>query len=211
MVDLVNLQEDGLHDVVSNELEPGVPEMVKQVLLPAGEEIINDDDAVTSLNQTVHQVAPHKPGPTGDQDPLALTLQPPRHAHLPFLQQDPPSRESQLGSLRDGCSSGRRLREGVEEESGNDDTDEEEGDSPSKHVQNWVCGISRRIGRGRCTRDGLFCFGSMDSVNQLGRHICICSLFLFLIHTVKSITFFRFRKRGEFSLLRGQEFDEAFN
>lgn len=104
MVDLVNLQEDGLNDVVPNELEIGVSEMVKQVLFPSREEIINDDNAIASLDQTVHQVAPDEPGPTGHQNPLPLTSQTQRHLptfapqiRCSFLEQHPPSRQSQLG------------------------------------------------------------------------------------------------------------------
>ena len=69
VVDLINLQKYRFDDVVSNELEPGVPKMVDQVIFPTSEEIINDDHAVTPSNQTVNEVATNEPGPTGNHDP----------------------------------------------------------------------------------------------------------------------------------------------
>lgn len=79
VIDLVNLQEDGLNDVVPNELEIGVSKMVKQVILPSGEEIVDHNHAIASLNQTIHQVASDETGPTGHHNPLPLTFQTRRH------------------------------------------------------------------------------------------------------------------------------------
>lgn len=56
MVDLVDLEQEGLDDVVPDELEPGIPEVVHHVLFPPREEVIHDDHAVPSLNQTVHEM-----------------------------------------------------------------------------------------------------------------------------------------------------------
>lgn len=69
VVDLVNFQENRLDDVVPDELEPGVAEVVHQVVLPPREEVIHHDHAVPSLHQTVHEVAPHEAGPTSHQNP----------------------------------------------------------------------------------------------------------------------------------------------
>lgn len=69
VVDLIHLQKNRLDDVVSDELEPGVPKAVHQVLLPAGEEIVNDDHIVPSIEKLVDEVAADESRPTGDHDP----------------------------------------------------------------------------------------------------------------------------------------------
>ncbi|RAL43548.1 hypothetical protein DM860_012689 [Cuscuta australis] len=78
VVDLVNLEEKGLDDVVPDELEPGVAEVVHHVLLPPGEEVVDDDHAVASGHQAVHQVAPDESRPARHHDPQTLPLQPQR-------------------------------------------------------------------------------------------------------------------------------------
>lgn len=143
MVDLVNFQEDGLDDVVSNELEVGVSKVVKQILFPAGKEIINDDDAIASLNQTIHQVASDEASPTGHQNPLPLSSQ--THRDLPafaleirrrFLEQHSPSRQNQL-RIPDRVGNRRwGMREELEEEGGDSNADKEERSSRSKHSRN---------------------------------------------------------------------------
>lgn len=75
MVDLVYFQQDGLDDVVADELEPGVSEMLQQVLFPAGEEVIDHYYTVAPSYQPVHQMAPHEPGSPGHQYPQPLSLQ----------------------------------------------------------------------------------------------------------------------------------------
>ncbi|GLT71057.1 hypothetical protein SLA2020_431000 [Shorea laevis] len=84
VVDLVNFQENRLDDVVSDEFEPGIPEVVNQVVLPPREEVIHHDHAVPSLHQTVHEVAPHEAGPTSHQNPQGLPLQPQWHSPTTF-------------------------------------------------------------------------------------------------------------------------------
>lgn len=85
VVDLVNLEQNRLNDVVSDELKPRISEVVDQVVLPSREEIINDDHAVPSRDQTVHKVAPHEPGPTGHHYPQPLVLHPQRHSPLNLM------------------------------------------------------------------------------------------------------------------------------
>ena len=75
VIDLVNLEEKWLNDVVSDQLESGVPEMVHHVLFPSCEKIINDNHAVTTLHQTVHQVRPDETCSSSDHDPFPLSLQ----------------------------------------------------------------------------------------------------------------------------------------
>lgn len=75
VVDLIDLQEDGLNDVVSNELKHGVPEMVHEVLFPTREEVIDDNDAVAAGDETVDEVASDEPGTAGDHDSQGLPFE----------------------------------------------------------------------------------------------------------------------------------------
>lgn len=52
-----------IHHIMPQELEPGIPEMVHQILPPPGEEDVDDDDIVPPLQQLVHQVIPTNPAP----------------------------------------------------------------------------------------------------------------------------------------------------
>lgn len=52
-----------IHHIMPQELEPGIPEMVHQILPPPGEEDADDDDIVPPLQQLVHQVVPTNPAP----------------------------------------------------------------------------------------------------------------------------------------------------
>ncbi|KAL4376791.1 hypothetical protein GQ457_02G002570 [Hibiscus cannabinus] len=76
MVDLVNFQQQRLHDVVSDELEVRVSEMVHDVLFSAGEEVVDDDHAVSPRYQPVHQVRPDEPGSTRHDDSQTFPFQP---------------------------------------------------------------------------------------------------------------------------------------
>lgn len=69
VVDLIDFEKYRLDHIVSNELEPGVPKMVDQVLFPPGEEIVNHNHIITSLDKLIDKVTTNKPGPTGDHDP----------------------------------------------------------------------------------------------------------------------------------------------
>ncbi|RDX76085.1 hypothetical protein CR513_43964, partial [Mucuna pruriens] len=79
MVDLIDLEQERLDDVVSDELESRVPKMMHHVLLPSREEIVHHDHAVPSRNQPIHQVRPHEPRATRHHDPEPLPLNPQRH------------------------------------------------------------------------------------------------------------------------------------
>lgn len=76
VVDLIDLEEEWFDDVVADQLEPRVSEMVHNVLLAPREEVVDDDHAIPSRDQAVHEVAPDEPRPTGDHDPKTLPLQP---------------------------------------------------------------------------------------------------------------------------------------
>lgn len=49
VVDPVDLEEDWFDYIVAEQLEPGVPEVVSDVLLPASEEVVDHDHAVPLL------------------------------------------------------------------------------------------------------------------------------------------------------------------
>lgn len=91
VVDLVNLEEEWLNDVVSYELKSRVPKMMDQIVLTTREEIINDDHAIPSLDQTVHEVWPDEARPARDHDPLPLPLQTQRNLppRIPGLNPEP--------------------------------------------------------------------------------------------------------------------------
>jgi len=147
VVDLVNLQKDGFNDVVADEFEVWVPHVVKNVLFPSREEIINHDHAVASFNQTVHQVASNETGSTGHQDPLLLLAFNPERDPSPLLlnrrrpfQQHPPSRQSRVGlkeRLVRSRHSGWRWEE-LEEDGGDGHAHEEERHALAKHVTDPV-------------------------------------------------------------------------
>ncbi|KAK3017638.1 hypothetical protein RJ639_003230 [Escallonia herrerae] len=61
MVDLINLQQQRLDDVVSDELKPRVPKMVHHIFLLADEEVVDNDHVLTPFDQMVHQVALDEP------------------------------------------------------------------------------------------------------------------------------------------------------
>ena len=72
VVDLVDLEEDGLDDVVADELEAGVGEVMHEVLLPAREEVVDDDDAVPAGEKLVYEVASDESGAASDHDSQGL-------------------------------------------------------------------------------------------------------------------------------------------
>ncbi|CAH9120914.1 unnamed protein product [Cuscuta epithymum] len=139
VVDLINLEQNGLHNIMANELKPGISEMVHHVLLPPGEEIINDDHVVTSLNQLIDQMAAHESSSACDHNPHPPPPNPYRnpadpgaiHATYPergirrncFPFRD--MKRVRSGHLRSGAEMGKaRL---YDEESGaNEDTNEDE-------------------------------------------------------------------------------------
>ena len=72
VVDLVDLEEDGLDDIVADELEARVGEVVRDVFLAAREEVVDDDDAVPAGEELVHEVAADEAGAAGDDHPQGL-------------------------------------------------------------------------------------------------------------------------------------------
>jgi len=80
VIDLIHLQQNRLNDVVSDELEPRVPEQVHQVLFSSGEEIVDDNDVVAARDELVDEVAPDEARAAGDDDPLPSPADPDRNA-----------------------------------------------------------------------------------------------------------------------------------
>lgn len=165
VVDLINLQEEWLNDVMSDELEPRVSKMVHHVLFPPCEKIIHHNHAVSSPNQPVHQVAPHETSSPGNHYPQPLPLQPQRHLP-PRIHKPKPSAAvpgvrhpvSQLGrrlrgevGVRDrvepvGVRSRRRWEE-EEHHGGDSNADEREKKALlAKHVANWTNHGKPRLG-----------------------------------------------------------------
>lgn len=79
VVDLIHLQQDRFDHVVPDQFEVRVPQMVKQIVLPSGEEIVDHDHVIPPLDQSVDQVGPYEPGPACHHDPHPFLLQPQRH------------------------------------------------------------------------------------------------------------------------------------
>lgn len=69
VIDLVDLEQDRLDDIVPDELEPGVAEQMNEVVLPAGEEVVHNDDIVAPSDQLVDEVASNETGAASDDDP----------------------------------------------------------------------------------------------------------------------------------------------
>ncbi|KAM0954390.1 hypothetical protein DsansV1_C01g0010531 [Dioscorea sansibarensis] len=108
VIDLIDLEKQWLDNVMADQLEVRVSEVMHNVLLPPREEVINNDDAITSRHQPIHEMATHKPRPTGNHDPKPLTLQPERDlcpdGKPPFRVRCDGARDD--GEGRDGCSGG---------------------------------------------------------------------------------------------------------
>ncbi|KAK4392211.1 hypothetical protein Sango_1998900 [Sesamum angolense] len=73
MVDLIDLQQNRLDNIMSNQLEPGIPKQMHHILLPPGEKVINDDDIIPSGDQLIDQMTTDEAGTTGNNDPLPFT------------------------------------------------------------------------------------------------------------------------------------------
>ena len=70
VVDLVNFQPDWHRDVVANQLEVGAFEQVADICFLTGKEIVQANDVVTRVNQSLTEVGPKKSCPTGYQNSL---------------------------------------------------------------------------------------------------------------------------------------------
>ncbi len=64
MIDLINLQKQRFDHIMANELKPRVAKMMHHILFPPSEEVVNNNDAVTSCNQFVYKMASHEACPS---------------------------------------------------------------------------------------------------------------------------------------------------
>ena len=67
VVDAVDLELEGVDDVVPYELESGIPHEVPDVGLPPGEEVVEADDVVSLPDESVAEMGAEEAGPSGDQ------------------------------------------------------------------------------------------------------------------------------------------------
>ena len=72
VVDLVDLDLEGIDHVVPQEFKARVGEQVDDVLLPAGEQIVEADDLVPVADEPVAEVTAQEAGAAGDEDSHVL-------------------------------------------------------------------------------------------------------------------------------------------
>ncbi len=97
VVDLVHLHVKGEGDVVAHQLEVGVVEQVGDVVLGAGEEVINADDVMAVGEEAFAQVAAQEAGAAGDEDAFAqrvVHVSLPRKSPRPVMRRTSPGRKS---------------------------------------------------------------------------------------------------------------------
>lgn len=74
VVDLVDLDKEGVDDVVADNLEVGVANPVRNGSPATGKEVVKDGDLVTQKHESVDQVGTNETGTTGDEDSLTLRV-----------------------------------------------------------------------------------------------------------------------------------------
>lgn len=77
MVNLIHFQQNWLHHIMSNQLEPRIAEQMHHILLPPREEIVNDDHIVSSGDQLIDQMTPDETSAARYNNPLP----PPANTH----------------------------------------------------------------------------------------------------------------------------------
>ncbi|KAK6941009.1 hypothetical protein RJ641_030540 [Dillenia turbinata] len=76
MVDLIDFQQKRLNNIMPNQFKPRIPKMMHNIFLPSRKKIVNNNHTVSSCNQSIHQMAPHKSSAAGHHNSQPLTLQP---------------------------------------------------------------------------------------------------------------------------------------
>lgn len=123
MVDLIDLEQDRLDHIMPDQLKSWITEMMHQIIFPSREEIINDNDAVSSGEQLIDQMASDESSATCDNDPKTRFLE---------ICGDPPGEVERRELLRArdkkrrGSLIGGERREGMQEEEGRGDEGAEE-------------------------------------------------------------------------------------
>lgn len=72
VVDLVDLEQDLLDDVVADQLEVGLVDQVRDVVLGAREEVVEADDVVAALDEVGAEVGADKARSARDDDAVRL-------------------------------------------------------------------------------------------------------------------------------------------
>ncbi len=57
MIDLIDFQKQRLNNIMADELKPRISKMMHHILLPASEEVVHNNDAVSPGHQLVHKMA----------------------------------------------------------------------------------------------------------------------------------------------------------
>lgn len=70
MVDLVDLDDERLDNVVTDEFEVGMANPLRDVALLACEEIINDEYFMAEKHETIDEMGADKTCSTSDEDPF---------------------------------------------------------------------------------------------------------------------------------------------
>lgn len=70
--DLINLEEDWLDDVMSDEFKVGAADEVSDIFLAASEEVVKADDMVATVDEEFTEVGADKAGTTSDEDTVAF-------------------------------------------------------------------------------------------------------------------------------------------
>lgn len=157
VVDLIDLQQNRLHNIMSNELEPRVLEMMDDVLLPPREEVIDHDHVVTSGDELVHEMAPHEPRPARHDDPQPPPRDRGRDAAVPVDEPGddgggPISPRQAGGGLECPGDQGAGLRggeageRGLEDEEGRADEDADEDEEEALLPEEVVDGSGEGSG-----------------------------------------------------------------
>ena len=71
IVDLIHFDEEGKGHVVPNQFEHRVVHQVRDILLAARIEIVDTENFMTRVEQTIAEVGPQKAGTPGHRNPFA--------------------------------------------------------------------------------------------------------------------------------------------
>src|SRR5450755_1694784 len=74
IVDLVDLDIERKGDVVPHQLEAGMPDEMRDVVLVAGEEVVDAENVVAIRQQAFAEMRTQEAGPAGDQDSIHLQM-----------------------------------------------------------------------------------------------------------------------------------------
>ncbi|KAL8125906.1 hypothetical protein AgCh_013273 [Apium graveolens] len=85
MIDLINLQQNWLNNIMSNQFKPMVAKMMHYIILASRKEIINNNNIIPSGNQVINQMTPNKSSTTSNHNPQPLPSNSNRNPPAPLL------------------------------------------------------------------------------------------------------------------------------